>query len=129
MTTAQTGRDAGTTGTFTSGEADAGTHQASETPVVLLARMHARPGREQELQEALVPLVTATHQEPGCVAYEPHRGHDDPALFVMHEIWQSEAHLRAHEQSAHLREFAEKAASLTDGGIAIERLEPLGVTR
>ncbi len=129
MTTTQTGRDAGSAGTFTNAGADAGTRQASETPVVLLARMRARPGREQELQEALVPLVTATHQEPGCVAYAPHRGHDDPALFVMHEVWQSETHLRAHEQSAHLRQFAEKAASLTDGGIAIERLEPLGVTR
>jgi quinol monooxygenase YgiN len=47
----------------------------------------------------------------------------------MYEVWRSEEHLRAHERSPHLREFAELARSVTEGGIALERLRPLDVPR
>jgi quinol monooxygenase YgiN len=105
------------------------TSQGPETPVVLIARMRARAGREEELRNALTPLVTATRQEEGCITYVPHRSQDDPALFVMYEVWRSEEHLRAHERSPHLREFAELARSVTEDGIALERLRPLDVPR
>ncbi|CAL9378239.1 putative quinol monooxygenase [Streptomyces sp. enrichment culture] len=91
-------------------------------PIVLVARMKARPGKEQELWDALPALVSATRQEDGCLTYVPHEGLDDPGLLVMHEVWQSEEHLRAHSASAHLRAFAERAATLTVNGIEIERL-------
>ncbi|MFI8192060.1 putative quinol monooxygenase [Streptomyces sp. NPDC085946] len=101
------------------------TEHIPEAPVVLIARMRARAGRGRDLRAALAPLVNATRQEPGCLTYVPHQGQDDPDLVVMHEIWQSEAHLRAHEHSPHLREFARLATELTEGGIAIERLRRL----
>ncbi|MEV7816316.1 putative quinol monooxygenase [Streptomyces flaveolus] len=96
-------------------------------PVVLVARMRALPGKERELRDALPALVTATRQEEGCLTYVPHQGLDDPGLLVMHEVWQSEAHLRAHSGSDHLRRFAELAETLTVGGIEIERLTELAV--
>ncbi|MFC9285118.1 putative quinol monooxygenase [Streptomyces sp. NPDC057052] len=97
------------------------------TPVVLIARMTARPGREKELRDALAPLVAATRQEEGCLTYVPHQSLDDPGPVVMHEVWQNEERLRAHSQSEHLRAFAERAGELTDGGIRIERLRVLDV--
>ncbi|MEU2336155.1 putative quinol monooxygenase [Streptomyces griseoincarnatus] len=96
-------------------------------PIVLVARMRALPGKEQELRDALPALVAATRQEDGCLTYVPHQGLDDPGLLVMHEVWQSEAHLRAHSRSEHLRRFAELAETLTAGGIEIERLTELAV--
>lgn len=96
-------------------------------PIVLVARMQARPGKEQELRDALPALVAATRQEDGCLTYVPHQGLDDPGLLVMHEVWQSEEHLRAHAASDHLRRFAELAELLTVGGIQIERLTELAV--
>ncbi|MFG2358730.1 putative quinol monooxygenase [Streptomyces sp. NPDC048521] len=97
------------------------------TPIVLVARMQARPGKEKELRDALPPLVAATRREEGCLTYAPHQGLDDPGLLVMHEVWQSEEHLRSHSQSEHLRAFAALAGELTDGGIRIERLRPLDI--
>ncbi|CAM5574590.1 MULTISPECIES: putative quinol monooxygenase [Streptomyces] len=96
-------------------------------PIVLVARMQARPGKEQELRDALPALVAATRQEDGCLTYVPHQGLDDLGLLVMHEVWQSEEHLRAHSGSDHLRRFAELAQTLTVGGIRIERLTELAV--
>ncbi|MFF4213226.1 putative quinol monooxygenase [Streptomyces sp. NPDC001796] len=96
-------------------------------PIVLVARMQARPGKEQELRDALPALVAATRQEDGCLTYVPHQGLDDPGLLVMHEVWQSEEHLRAHSGSDHLRQFAKLAETLTVGGIQIERLTELAV--
>lgn len=107
----------------------ASTPGGTHTPVVLLARAHARAGREQEMLDALTSLVTATRQEQGCLTYEPHRGEDDPRLFVMYEVWGSEAHLEAHRQSPHLRHFFKLADSLTDDGISVEQLRPLGIPR
>ncbi|MGV9355413.1 putative quinol monooxygenase [Streptomyces misionensis] len=102
------------------------THMDTE-PIVLIARMQARTGREQELRDALPALVAATRREEGCLTYVPHEGLGDPGLFVMHEVWQSEEHLRAHSASEHLRRFAELARTLTVGGIQIERLTELAV--
>ncbi|MET9297068.1 putative quinol monooxygenase [Streptomyces sp. NPDC003077] len=96
-------------------------------PIVLIARMKARPGKARELKDALPALVAATRREDGCLTYLPHHGLDDPGLLVMHEVWQSEEHLRAHSVSAHLRAFAELADTLTVGGIEIERLAELEV--
>ncbi|GAB1340630.1 putative quinol monooxygenase [Streptomyces sp. E-15] len=102
------------------------THPDTEH-IVLVARMRALPGKERELRDALPALVAATRQEDGCLTYVPHQGLDDPGLLVMHEVWQSEEHLRAHSASDHLRRFAELAGPLTVDGIQIERLTELAV--
>lgn len=96
-------------------------------PIVLVARMKARPGKERELRDALPALVAATRREEGCLTYVPHEGLDDTGLFVMHEVWRSEEHLRAHSGSDHLREFAGLAGELTVSGIEVERLTELDV--
>ncbi|MFH8535076.1 putative quinol monooxygenase [Streptomyces tendae] len=101
--------------------------QPNTEPVVLVARMRALPGKERELRDALPSLVAATRQEDGCLTYVPHQGLDDPELLVMHEVWQSEEHLRAHSASDQLRRFAELAGHLTVDGIQIERLTVLAV--
>ncbi|GAA2253577.1 antibiotic biosynthesis monooxygenase [Streptomyces ruber] len=103
------------------------TDTVSEPPVVLIARLRARTGREGELKDALAPLVRASRREDGCITYTPHQGQDDPALFVVHEVWRSEAHLRVHSESSHFGEFVRTSESLLDGGIAVEPFRVLDV--
>ena len=71
--------------------------------ITVVATFQARPGKEAELQKALIGLVAPTRQEAGCLNYDLHVSPKDPAKFLFHENWTSQAHLDAHLQSMHIK--------------------------
>jgi len=74
----------------------------SKKIITVVATFHARPGKETALKAALTGLVAPTRNEAGCLNYDLHAALDDPAKFLFHENWTSQAHLDAHLKSAHL---------------------------
>ena len=46
---------------------------SEEGRVELIARFTARPGREEEVARLLLALTADVREEPGCLAFEPHR--------------------------------------------------------
>jgi quinol monooxygenase YgiN len=89
--------------------------------VTVIANMRAKPGREQEVKEALLGLCGPTRAEKGCLNYDLHQSPNDPALFLFHENWASKGDLDAHSQSAHLQAWRKRATELL--------VEPAQVTR
>jgi quinol monooxygenase YgiN len=75
----------------------------SAKTITVVATFQAKPGKEAELKKALIGLVAPTRKEAGCINYDLHASPDDPARFLFHENWTSQAHLDAHLQSAHIR--------------------------
>lgn len=73
--------------------------------LTVVARIRAKPGTEDVLLEYLLAMAEATRKEAGCINYDLHVSHDDPALFLFYENWASKAHLDAHAQSAHIQAF------------------------
>jgi len=71
--------------------------------ITVVATFQARPGKEAELQKALLSLVAPTRQEAGCLNYDLHVSPEDPAKFLFHENWASQAHLDAHLHSEHIK--------------------------
>ena len=71
--------------------------------VTVVATFQARPGREADLRAALIGLVGPTRLEAGCLNYDLHQSPDDPAKFMFHENWTSNALLDAHLQSDHIK--------------------------
>lgn len=71
--------------------------------LTVVATFQARPGKEAELRTALIALVEPTRKEAGCINYDLHASPEDPARFLFHENWTSQAHLDAHLQSPHLQ--------------------------
>ena len=91
--------------------------------LTVIARMHAQPGKEQELRDALEALIEPTVGEKGCVNYDLHQGDEDKGLFFFYENWDSAADLDAHLAAPHLVEFAGRLGDLIDGsGLVIERV-------
>jgi len=84
----------------------------SESGVRVVARIVARPGKEDELRAVLRGLVHPTHREPGCVTYELLQNNADPTDFTFVEEWRSDADLDAHLQSAHLQDARVKLPNL-----------------
>jgi quinol monooxygenase YgiN len=89
--------------------------------VTVIANMHAKPGMEHEVREALLGLCGPTRAEKGCINYDLHQSPDDPTQFLFHENWASKSDLDAHSQSAHLQAWRKRAVDLL--------VEPARVTR
>ncbi len=91
--------------------------------LTVIAHMRAKPGKEQDLHDALAALVEPTRQENGCVNYDMHQGVEDPALFYFYENWESAEALDAHLQTPHLVDLGAQLGELVDdGGLTITRL-------
>ncbi len=84
-------------------------------PITVIATFQARPGKEAELKNALIGLVTPTRKEAGCLNYDLHQLPENPARFLFHENWTSKAHLDAHLQSAHIKALLPRVGDLALG--------------
>jgi len=89
--------------------------------VHVIATFVAAPGKEDELEEALVALVEPTRREAGCLRYDLVRGHGRSAELVFIEEWESVPQLDAHSQTDHLRAAQARVAPLLGAPAAIER--------
>jgi quinol monooxygenase YgiN len=90
--------------------------------VTVIAHMRAKPGKQQELREALEGLIDTTSKEAGYVNYDLHQGIEDPALMYLYENWESVDTHEAHMQAPHLQQFASIVDDLVDGGLTVVRL-------
>lgn len=88
--------------------------------LTVVAEMKAKPGREDDLRNALLALVEPTRPEDGCVQYDLLIHSSDPARFLFYENWASETHLARHAASAHLTAFLEAAGGLLAEPMRVE---------
>jgi quinol monooxygenase YgiN len=85
----------------------------SKDAVTLVVLLKSREGQEPLLEAELRALVGPTRREDGCIRYDLHRGADLAGTFLLHEVWASREHHRAHTQTAHfIRWNARKDALL-----------------
>jgi quinol monooxygenase YgiN len=75
--------------------------------------LRAKDGQALLLEAELRALVNPTRKEEGCLQYDLHRGADNPATFLFHEVWETREHHTAHTKTPHfLRWNARKDALL-----------------
>ena len=82
------------------------------TPLTVLARLKAKPGKEQELRRVLEGLLKPTRLEDGCINYELHCHDEDPSEFMFYENWTGKRHLDQHLDSSHIHAFKARADEL-----------------
>jgi quinol monooxygenase YgiN len=60
--------------------------------------------------------------EPGCLAYRPHRSTKDPELFIFYEQYKDEAAFDLHRKAPHLASYRERREKegLTEGAVEVE---------
>ena len=82
---------------------------------ILAVTWTAKPGNEEQVRGILREMHTASNQEPGCLTYEVHVDPDDARQFFIYEVYNDEAGLEAHQETAHFRELVlEKAIPLLE---------------
>jgi quinol monooxygenase YgiN len=92
----------------------------------VVAEVRAKPGKERELREATLTLVTQVRAEPNNLLYFLHEDRESPGHFVFYEIFASKADFEAHNATPHVQAWFAKLPALADGGVKVVRMEILG---
>jgi quinol monooxygenase YgiN len=73
---------------------------------VLVVRMRAQEGKEDEAAGVMRELAEATRQEPGCIHYIPVQGSEDPRTFLFYEQYADQGAFEEHGASEHFQRLA-----------------------
>jgi len=73
---------------------------------VLVVRMRAKEGLDEEAAAIMRELAEATRQEPGCQLYIPSRDPEDPRSFLFYEQYRDHAAFEEHGASEHFQRLA-----------------------
>jgi len=93
--------------------------------MVVIAKMKAKQGKEQELETALKDMVEKVKTEEGTLAYTLHRSMNDGTVFVLYEKYTDPETFGKHSETAHFKELMGITAPLLDGGLTVDLLEEL----
>jgi quinol monooxygenase YgiN len=91
----------------------------------IIARFHARPGRESDVEAAIHAISLPTRAEAGCIGYQAVRGTRDPALFFIHSRWMDEAAFEHHATLPHTVRFLETVEPLIDHPLDVSRTKTI----
>lgn len=81
---------------------------------------------EDAVRQSVAKLAADSQDEPGTIRYEFYQREDDPAVFLLFAIWESEADWRAHVAGeAHRRHEARLPAGAWKSRPAMTRLQSL----
>lgn len=92
----------------------------------VVAEVRAKPGKEDELRKATLPLVAGVRGEPNNLLYFLHEDRQIPGRFIFYEIFTSEADFEAHNLTPHVQAWFARLPELADGGVTVVRMEILG---
>lgn len=84
----------------------------ADKQVTIIARITAKPGKEDQLKNVLLSLIEPTRSEAGCINYNFHQDCDNAAVFMFYENWTSKQALDEHLQTPHLQGLIAKADEL-----------------
>jgi len=95
--------------------------------LVVTALVSVRPDAIDAALPVLETAITATHGEPGCIAYALHRDIKDPARFVIVEKWASPEALAEHGETPHIKQLFADLGPLLAAPPTIVHTEPLPI--
>jgi quinol monooxygenase YgiN len=91
----------------------------------VIARALARAGKENQLRNALVGMLTPTRGEPGCRFYQLYKS-NNRGLFYFYEEWESQAALDRHTETPHYKQLAHSIRDFLEGAFEVNILDSLG---
>ena len=86
----------------------------------LVAYLHAKPEKRDELLKVLQSFVKPSRAEPACMEYHLHVSNDDPNLFVFYENWRTRKELDQHLQTPILTSFWSQRLELLQKDVEIQ---------
>lgn len=80
--------------------------------LLVIASAKAKPGKETELEQALLEVAGPTRAQPGCVSFSIYHSLEDPTILIGLERWASNEAHEQHLQGAHVQTFLSNIAEI-----------------
>ena len=93
--------------------------------IFVFARLHARPGLQREVYQAMFEVQGPTRKEPGCLSYGAFRSVRDPDEFYIHTRWKDMSAFEHHAELPHTVRFVESVEPLLDHPFKVTLSEQL----
>jgi quinol monooxygenase YgiN len=94
--------------------------------ITIIARIKAKPGMEQRMQQDLLGLLVPTRSESGCITFDLLVDANDPAIFVLYENWSDQAALDAHFQHPYVKQVLQAYHETLAEPISVMSLKKIG---
>ncbi len=92
----------------------------------IVAEVRARPGKEAELREATLPLVTLVRGDPKNLVYFLQEDRAAAGHFIFYEVFATKEDFEAHNAMPYVKDWFAKLPALADGGVQVMRMDVLG---
>jgi quinol monooxygenase YgiN len=99
-----------------------GDNQIPDGAYSIVAQVRAKPGKENELRVATLPLIAKVRGEPKNLVYFLQEDREAPGHFIFYEIFASQADFEAHNATPHVKEWFAKLSELAEGGVKVMRM-------
>jgi quinol monooxygenase YgiN len=94
--------------------------------LVIIARFHARDGKEEAVAATLREQVGPVREEPGCLEIGAFASTRDPRPFFIHSRWVDEAAFEVHAELPRTIRFVEIMEALIDHPFEASRVQKIG---
>ncbi|MFB6453166.1 putative quinol monooxygenase [Bradyrhizobium tunisiense] len=92
----------------------------------VVAQVRAKPGKEDMLRAATLPLIDLVRSDPKNLIYFLQEDRAKPGHFIFYEVFASQADFDAHNAMPYVKEWFAKLPELADGGVEVMRMAILG---
>jgi quinol monooxygenase YgiN len=92
----------------------------------VVAEVRAKPGKEQALREATLPLVALVRGDPKNLVYFLQEDREAPGRFIFYEVFASRSDFDAHNAMPYVQQWFGQLPELAEGGVKVKRLKILG---
>jgi len=98
--------------------------------MVVVAKLKALAGKEEEMKNALLDMIPKVKDEAGTLVYTLHQDAGNPAVFLFYEKYKDADALTAHSSTPHFKALFKTLKPLLDGGPEIGMYHELsGINR
>jgi quinol monooxygenase YgiN len=95
------------------------------TAYAVVAEIQAKPGKEDALRQATLPLVAQVRAEPNNLLYFLQEDREKPGHFIFYEIFATEADFEAHNATPHVQAWFKLLPDLAVGEVKATRMQIL----
>jgi quinol monooxygenase YgiN len=93
--------------------------------IAAVATLTAKPGKRDELVNALLEMIDTAEGESGTEVYALHVANDEPEVVRFYELYADKAALDVHRHSDGMKAMGPKLAGLLDGPPVVNRMTPV----
>ena len=93
--------------------------------MIVVARLKAKNGKEEEMETALREMVSKVEKEEGTLVYTLHRSQKDPSVFLFYEKYKDKDALSHHSSTPYFKELFGLLGPLFEGAPEIEMYDEI----